>query len=120
LGTLVLTETNEYGCVTITEEYEVTIDDCTGIKEIESGQVKVYPNPATNQVNIEFVLSEPAAILVRVMNQIGQLVYQSTENMQEGNQLITVELENLSKGFYTIQLKNAEGSSMQTKFTKID
>jgi hypothetical protein len=42
MGYVNVTETSIYGCEQITEDFEVTVDDCTDIGEIETNQEITY------------------------------------------------------------------------------
>lgn len=56
MGTIVVTEENENGCGGESESFEVTIDECIGISEAgEQNSIKVFPNPANENINITVV-----------------------------------------------------------------
>ncbi|MBE9491720.1 MAG: Omp28-related outer membrane protein, partial [Bacteroidetes bacterium] len=118
-GYVYVTEENADGCSETTEDYEVTIDDCTGIDELASDQIRIYPNPANNYVNIEFVLKEESSYQLNLLNQIGQIVYQLKEARPSGKQIIRVNTSNLPEGYYTIQFRMEDGYMIQDKFVKI-
>lgn len=53
MGSIVVTEENENGCVGESESFAVTIDECTGISEAgEQNGAEVFPNPANDNINI--------------------------------------------------------------------
>ncbi len=96
---IVYSYTNDEGCEASVEEV-LTVDGCVGINESFADGIKIYPNPATDLVNL---ISASKIINVQVFNNIGQLVI---EKNVDGNscQLITSELES---GIYSIRLKTA-------------
>ncbi|TLY31122.1 MAG: T9SS type A sorting domain-containing protein [Ignavibacteria bacterium] len=65
-----------------------------------------YPNPFNPMTTIEFELSEPAIVTLKVFNVLGQqtavLIDQSP--MDEGPQLVDFDASNLSSGVYFYQL----------------
>jgi len=65
-----------------------------------------YPNPFNPMTTIEFELSEPAIVTVKVFNVLGQqtavLIDQSP--MDEGPQLVDFDASNLASGVYFYQL----------------
>jgi hypothetical protein len=67
-------------------------------EEVEKEQfVKVYPNPASTQVQVQ---NMPPNALLRLYDVNGQLVYMSTKNQQ--NQLI--DLNQLTAGIYMLEV----------------
>ncbi|MEN8250482.1 MAG: LamG-like jellyroll fold domain-containing protein [Bacteroidota bacterium] len=52
-GIVGLTEETPDGCNTTTDDYEVTINECTSIYEISHSDIRIYPNPADERVNIK-------------------------------------------------------------------
>jgi PKD repeat protein len=52
-GTVNLTETVGDSCEGVAETFDVTIDDCIGIEEAEKDNFNIFPNPASNLVNIQ-------------------------------------------------------------------
>ena len=63
---------------------------------------KIYPNPFTNEFTIEFNNQNSDQTKIIIYNIIGEIVYQSTQTNQK---LITVNLEELSKGTYIVAIK---------------
>jgi hypothetical protein len=52
-GSLSVTEETSNGCVGSSEEFDVLIDECTGIDENLANAIQVHPNPAKDFVNIQ-------------------------------------------------------------------
>ena len=73
--------------------------------EVEQ-QCTVFPNPFTTSTHIEYELKKPSKVQLSVFNQIGQLVYQLSEEQNQGIQKLTWQAENLPKGiyFYSMQV----------------
>ncbi|NQU86374.1 MAG: T9SS type A sorting domain-containing protein, partial [Mariniphaga sp.] len=118
-GYINVTEENADGCSKTTEDYQVTINDCTGINELFSEQIKIYPNPAKNYLTIEFVLNKESSYQLSLLNQIGKVVYQQKETKSFGKQITRINTSNLPEGFYTIQFRMEDGYTVQDKFVKI-
>ena len=81
---------------------------------------KVYPNPATDLVNIEIYFKKTSIIQISVYNQLGMLVYRSSESKSMGKHIILIKLEHLSKGFYNIQISTIDNVSFIRKLIKVD
>ncbi len=86
-------------------------------KYIENNaNVRIFPNPATNQL---FINTSLQLAVVEIMNSNGQVVSAdwSIANMNQ-IQLITVNLTNLTEGIYTINLKSVTDQSISRRFVK--
>jgi hypothetical protein len=68
---------------------------------------KIYPNPATNLINIYIDTDLPASVEVEVFNMLGQTVYQ-TEIPDQTNRLIEIDVSNLAAGIYNIRLTSQQ------------
>lgn len=92
--------TNADGCEA-TAEQMLTVETCTGIREISENGIKIFPNPARDMVNLTSV-TEFSNIMV--INNLGQTViekavngnsYQlNTSDLESGLYLIRIETEN--------------------------
>ena len=100
IGTVDLTETMGEVCVGTAETFNVTIDDCIGIEETGFNNLNVYPNPATNHINIQ---SEGLIKSIRIVDFTGKEVafenvhtklYQlNTSGLKSGIYLLVIETE---------------------------
>lgn len=52
-GIVGLSEETPDGCNTTADDYVVTIDECTSVNEISRSDIRIYPNPAYEKVNIK-------------------------------------------------------------------
>ncbi len=81
----------------------------TGISEsVNASGIQLYPNPATNEIQ---VLSGLSWERYRIVNAIGEVV-------QEGSNCFSISVQQLPAGFYFLQLVNPEGEMRQEKFVK--
>lgn len=80
----------------------VRVMNATGIEEIES-DLNVYPNPATEVINIS---TSDEVQRVEIFNMQGQLVKVETGDVN------TVSVKELANGVYTIKLTTSNGTSM--------
>ena len=84
--------------------FTTTWDPVVGMDEQSKTAMNLYPNPATNQVNISFDLITPAILKVKLINTTGQTVL--TENLQtEGKFSTRVDLTGQAKGIYILVLE---------------
>jgi hypothetical protein len=78
----------------------------TGIEDpISANTVNVYPNPGNGVFTISLEGRQPKTT-AKVVNAIGQTVYQSTSTLREQN---VINLTHLPKGMYFLVLENEAG-----------
>lgn len=76
----------------------------------------VYPNPAQNELNLPYTLKTNAQVKISVRDLTGRLVYeQAPQQQNEGNQLLTLQLDQLRSGVYFVELQ-ANGQLSRQKF----
>jgi len=98
------------GCYTVTasdaEGCRITAASCVGIAtginnlNIQLNEVQVFPNPATNQLSIQY---SGAAFNYRVYNNLGQLVA-SGNQVLESAELNTTDM---ARGVYLVEIEIA-------------
>lgn len=99
------------------EDYSVMIKPVStaGIEENEMLQaVQIYPNPATDQLTIDFNELKTNLDLVQIKDVTGKLIL---ELKNQGSKTIQVDLSSLSNGMYHVILQ-AEGIQATRKFVK--
>jgi hypothetical protein len=79
----------------------------TGFDEINSGEITIFPNPATNRIFIRFSNQNQQKINVRLSNIQGQLVREMVYNSYE-NGILQMDLNGLAPGIYFLNLKNRQ------------
>ena len=77
------------------------------LQDVLSSEVKVYPNPAHDKVNVSIVSAISDKARIELSNAIGEIVYVTETNIQEGENIIELNLENNAKGFYNLSVKGA-------------
>lgn len=71
----------------------------------EESTLKLFPNPANNQVLLNFNLEQDAEIKVMLYNQLGQEVKNIDYGLLKGeNQTLTVDIAEFSSGVYSVVL----------------
>jgi len=106
---------NNERCATV----ELTIW-ATYIEEamVEANTVFLYPNPATDKLNLKYNFTKPASkALVTVTNTTGQVVYRQEFNGNySGTHNMELNLPQLTSGMYFINIAADNGSSASEKF----
>jgi polyhydroxybutyrate depolymerase len=77
-------------------------------------ELKVFPNPTRDQINIEFEVSTNSNVSVNIFNTLGVSVYHfESSAMIYGRQMVTVDNLNLKNGIYFVKV--SEGNLIQTR-----
>jgi len=89
---------------------EDTTSVISGVKNNESivNNLKVYPNPFSNTITIEFNAKESNTTSITIQNLIGQLLVEtiwSGKSMVGNNKIELHHLQDLPKGEYVISIK---------------
>ena len=88
-------------------------NNCSAGKEI----FFVYPNPAHNNLWVSLQTEKSGTVTLQMFDSKGALVKQQTENMQSGNNLLGMQLNNLAPGIYSLVVRYGEG---KVKVVKVD
>lgn len=80
----------------------------------ESGlsDINIYPNPATNFVNVEFT-AEAQNINVKMVDMSGKVIYSDVFSHGGGTQIYKVPVSDLASGIYFMHLNTPTGNSIQ-------
>lgn len=80
--------------------------------------IQLYPNPASNLLNIEVVSSIEGKISIQVMNNLGQIISNSHAQLLVGTQSISFDVSKLSAGSYWLKLGDENGNVDYKNFIK--
>lgn len=89
-----------------------------GINELlpENG-ISLYPNPARDFINLEYLLSENQEASWTILDQRGSRIRTSDIQLAEGS-VYQISLEGLAKGVYMLELVTDEGHRLYKKFAR--
>jgi PKD repeat protein len=77
----------------------------TGINQIEElSGLFLYPNPAKDFVNLNFILDKPKQLSITLYNALGQKMYFENVSYNSGIHHEEINLESLSKGVYIFRI----------------
>jgi PKD repeat protein len=80
--------------------------------------LQVYPNPATNFINVAVQLTEPQTIKAYIYNSLNVLVKEKQKAGVTGNNLVEININDLIPGLYTIKVVYG-GKTCYARFTKL-
>jgi hypothetical protein len=91
--------------------YEWSISSSpTAVNEIEQNwnSLYLYPNPTSGKITIEFELQGSAEVAISIYNTLGQRIYSAMEQGGNGIRTKAIELAELAKGVYIVQVKQGD------------
>ncbi len=114
LGWVKVSEETPEGCATITDNYMVTIDECTLLGEITSGDFTIYPNPAYKILNIKLASQTNSKIEIKILDVMGRtILFSKLKIVGEVTRLNICELE---QGIYIIEISNPDFGKATKRF----
>ncbi|MEI6595698.1 MAG: T9SS type A sorting domain-containing protein [Bacteroidota bacterium] len=89
----------------------------TGVADLNNiSSFVMYPNPAQNELNIEFVLDKKAPVTIQIIDISGRIVKEvMNENLSTGNNTININMNEVNNGFYFVRIESMNG----TKVTRL-
>lgn len=87
----------------------------SGIIDRESNNVDeliIYPNPATNVLNVAFSLRDDETVVVEIMDMSGRICSRVVESREMGSNVVGIDVHQLETGVYSVRIK--AGSSIAT------
>ena len=82
---------------------------------VETATMRVFPNPATDVVRVNFTMKSAADVQITVTNALGQVVRDlGTVAFGAGSNNETINVADLSAGVYMLSLRTAEGTVTRT------
>ncbi|MEM7656955.1 MAG: T9SS type A sorting domain-containing protein [Bacteroidota bacterium] len=88
--------------------YTVGVED-----QLTSGIVSVFPNPARQQVQLQAEARQAANWQVSLRDMAGKLVLQTNLDVAAGNSLHQLDVSELSRGVYLVEISDGESRQMQ-------
>ena len=111
--------TNEFGCET-SRQISITVSLCTNVEEfkIENEAFKIFPNPASDVLNVEkvigFKILNDESLILNITNVMGQLVQE--EELQFKNNSFAIKINNLENGVYFLNLRGNKTGFASKRF----
>jgi hypothetical protein len=92
------------GCENVANQ-ELTVDVCTNIQSFtDDAFCNIYPNPTAGNITIDYVVTDPTTLRIRLTNALGQTVYEETQHQYKGRYQKTIPLHTEKAGVYMLQI----------------
>lgn len=85
---------------------------------IASNEVNVYPNPTTDELNIDVTMDQESMTTLKIMDMSGRVVKQVQSITVIGQNSIKINIAELTAGLYTIQVINNDKLMYVNRVTK--
>jgi len=96
------------------DEVLISFKNCTGIGELTSvSYLNVYPNPNQGKFDIAFDSKKTQELQVRILNMLGEVVYQELISVTSGSSKHAVDISDLSAQTYLLLLSSDEGQTVK-------
>jgi hypothetical protein len=116
-GTVAVTETSAAGCTTTSPMLTVAIDACTGINENKADILSVYPNPASDHLNIALKAEFKTSVEIAIYNTTGQLVRKFSKVNANNTNELRLDISDLTPGVYMLRILD-ENQFISKSFVK--
>ena len=87
------------------------------ISEDYSGMI-IYPNPASENLNIEFSSDINSDVVISVINAFGQEIQSIQKQVNYGQNKFSLDVSGLASGIYFVSIKGNNSNSKMMKFVK--
>jgi PKD repeat protein len=117
-GSLTVRESSPLGCETVSDPFQVNINDCTGIPERVADRVFIYPNPVLDEMTLKCSLAESGTARIMIFSSFGQEVF--LKEIKTGNGEINhiISTSDLSAGTYSVKIISPSGKLFEGRFVK--
>jgi len=106
-GNFDVTFVNQYGCEKVLSTF--VADDCSRRMNDFASTIKVFPNPFTDALFLDFESDMEASALLQITDLTGKTVHEETLDMQKGdNQHQIIPKQDIANGIYILSIKVAE------------
>lgn len=70
----------------------------------------VYPNPASNDVNVKIVSNNALTSTIKVLNNLGQVVITKNVSLNAGSNTVNIDTKQLASGIYYVNYDSGNGT----------
>ncbi len=90
------------------------------LSEVKAGVIKIWPNPAVNNINITVNAEAQENVIFSIVNMHGQKIRQKNVTLSKGINTISEDIQSLPKEGYIISIKNlSSGKVSRQNFQKL-
>jgi hypothetical protein len=92
--------------------FEANWEISTGVEDqnADFDQLRVYPNPAENLLNISFSIDQTQSFDIKLISVTGKVVYAESTQDFTGQYINRIDLSNMAKGVYILNMQSETGT----------
>lgn len=80
---------------------------------VEQSGFTMFPNPTSDQLTLDVVMSAERAVKVSIMDVTGKMVLLNTYDMHKDHSRVTLDVSHLAGGMYIVRVENGELNGVQ-------
>ncbi|HQQ95171.1 MAG TPA: choice-of-anchor J domain-containing protein [Bacteroidia bacterium] len=113
--------TNDHGNNMFIDNVNLSQTEPVGIHQYGyvNYRVELYPNPSKGETTVMINTLKPTSAKVRVINSMGQLVYESSAELVNGDNKVSFDASKFAKGVYSVSVESVYGKVVK-KLTVAD
>lgn len=92
------------------------IEPSKNVKSLLASTINVWPNPASNQLQLELINASDANAVIVINNANGQVIFSQSTNVKAGK--ISLDISSFAKGIYHLQVLGTEDKNLVATFIK--
>lgn len=113
-ATLKVRGVNDCGTGAWSGNYDVLIQNCTGILDLNANQAfSIFPNPGNGNITLEVNQNIDKKLNISVINLMGIKVFSKITGPLSSGSLIGINLMDLAEGVYYLKIENGTGNFIQ-------
>ena len=70
-----------------------------------AGELKIFPNPASQKLFIQYHASKAGNILIRMVDEKGSIVFQRNQQVEQGITTLEIQVSDFARGVYLLSLQ---------------
>ena len=98
---------------------DVSVDDTDMAKESGIKIMSAYPNPTSGFISLNIENHTEGAAQIDILDLMGRVVQRSKLNLDEGYNILSLDMSNLSSGLYLVRIKDRDKHEAVVRVSKL-
>ena len=102
----------------VNDGFHFTVQTVTAVNDYAGvTDLSVFPNPATDRLNVSFVMQDESSVSCKILDITGKLLYNKQIESNGGLTEDSVNISELANGIYFLRIETSKGTTIE-KFVK--